>query len=99
MPSKQTTVASMRSVITLRDPSIAAARMDLDLEGVNCTGNLELLFHQLPIVLVNCEKMTKLTTIYNVMNCSVPCIREDRDLTNVSVFELTRVDGWSVDVC
>ena len=29
MPSKQTTAASMESVITLRDPSIVAARMDL----------------------------------------------------------------------
>ena len=29
MPSKQTTAASMQSVITLRDPSIVAARMDL----------------------------------------------------------------------
>ena len=29
VPSKQTTAASMQSVITLRDPSIVAARMDL----------------------------------------------------------------------
>jgi len=29
VPSKQTTAASMQSVITLRGPSIVAARMDL----------------------------------------------------------------------
>ena len=79
MPLKQTTAASMQSVVTLRDPSIVAARMDL-MEMVL------IVLVTISLVLVNNEIMMNLTAIGNlIMNYSVPYIREDRDQNDLSV--------------
>ena len=91
MPLKQTTAASMQSVLTLRDPSIVAARMDL-MEMVLIA------LVSISLVLVNYEIMMNLTAIGNIMKNSTPCIREDWNQKNLSVLRPTLLSKYMLAV-
>jgi len=62
VPSKHTTAVSMQSVVTLRDPSIVAVRMDLVEMASIVPVTVNVFFINLHLFLTTCQMM-KLITI------------------------------------